>query len=294
MNTYLNRIVNLALAMGLLSAVMPSAADAACPNGGSATYCPCTVTTNDITCDLDPGAATQGGTLYAKSPTATTIQIWGTDGENNAYCCEGGTFNDVAEAGTSCSNFIAVDGVDGYADLISMNNEAQTAYVARMVRYVHSLGGNDEIYGSPDTVCEDDLTGGDDNDTIFGLGGIDFIYGSGGNDTCYGGPGTDEVYGEAGDDTLSGDDGPDIVDGGVGDDKLKGGDGNDQMFGDADEDWVCGQAGDDNVYGGTENDIVIEGLGAYGLSTCGNGASDVSDFAEGTCETTSHDHNCPW
>jgi Ca2+-binding RTX toxin-like protein len=64
----------------------------------------------------------------------------------------------------------------------------------------------------------DDLTGGDESDTLHGGSGNDIVDGGAGDDTLLGGSGNDIVLGGSGDDLLFGGDGFDILDGGAGGD----------------------------------------------------------------------------
>lgn len=77
------------------------------------------------------------------------------------------------------------------------------------------------------------LTGGDGNDSLFGLDNSnDVLDGGAGNDTISAGSGNDSLYGGAGNDTLQGDAGSDQLDGGLDTDYLYGGDGADNyLFG---------------------------------------------------------------
>ncbi|NBZ88164.1 calcium-binding protein [Stagnihabitans tardus] len=103
----------------------------------------------------------------------------------------------------------------------------------------------------------------DVDDTIYGLGGHDFINGGGGNNLIYGGQGNDNTTGGNRLDTIYG---------GLGDDFLSGNAGDDTLMGDAGNDfiWVFNgdgatEGGSDVVNGGTGNDMVQ--LDEYGLST---------------------------
>jgi Ca2+-binding RTX toxin-like protein len=177
------------------------------------------------------------------------------------------------------------------ANTIDLSNVTAAIFSALRTISVRAANGNDLIIGSPD--LGDDLSGGDGDDTIQGLGGADTINaGDGsdlvsgglgndlidaadGSDTVSGGDGTDSIFGGHGDDLLSGDAGNDTLDGGHGADTLIGGDGNDlsnggfghdQIFGDSELANVLG-TGNDTLIGGPNNDTLIGGGG--------------SDFAQG-------------
>jgi len=112
------------------------------------------------------------------------------------------------------------------------------------------------------------LLSGDDQATGSNVG--DIIYGGKGDDTIKALGGADQLFGDEGDDQLEGGDGDDLIDGGSGDDRLTGGTGNDQLigdlgnddlFGDDGDDHLEGRDGDDLIYGGTGNDQLTGGTG---------------------------------
>jgi Ca2+-binding RTX toxin-like protein len=85
------------------------------------------------------------------------------------------------------------------------------------------------IYGSPGN---DNINGGNQNQTIYGGAGndiitgsnqIDEIYGGSGNDTITGSTQADKLFGGSGNDTISGDQQSDLIVGGWGADMLAGG-----------------------------------------------------------------------
>lgn len=118
---------------------------------------------------------------------------------------------------------------------------------------------NEEIKGDKWSwigLPDDDLSGGDGNDTIYGYTGDDTLAGSTGNDEVYGGTGNDEMTGGSGNDTMSGGDGNDTVSGGAGNDDMFGGDGNDEMTGGSGNDTLQGGDGNDVMTGGDGNDAL--------------------------------------
>ncbi|MEL6766399.1 MAG: hypothetical protein AAFP17_04410 [Pseudomonadota bacterium] len=72
--------------------------------------------------------------------------------------------------------------------------------------------------------------GSNDDDSLFGGFGRDFIFGRGGNDDIGGGAGRDLLFGGSGNDTVDGGRGRDFIDGGEGQDELTGGKGRDTFF----------------------------------------------------------------
>ncbi|WP_228156156.1 putative Ig domain-containing protein [Acinetobacter pittii] len=131
----------------------------------------------------------------------------------------------------------------------------------------HLLGGDDQITGSD---IGDTIYGGTGNDRIKGLEGSDQLFGDEGddwldgsyeNDFIHGGEGNDQLFGGDGEDQLEGGNGDDVIDSGEGNDQLIGGTGNDQLIGGSGEDSLYGNDGDDYLYGGDGNDILSGGQG---------------------------------
>lgn len=110
------------------------------------------------------------------------------------------------------------------------------------------------------------LSGLAGNDYISGLGGVDRLFGGAGNDTILGGEERNFLVGEAGNDKLVA--GPDqnSLDGGPGNDILTGGKGTDE---------IKGQAGRDTFVGGAADDTIISyDKGAPEVVNCGAGFED--------------------
>ena len=109
---------------------------------------------------------------------------------------------------------------------------------------MNGLGGDDEIWG------------GELNDTIYGGTGNDTISGDKGDDTIYGGEGNDTINGGSGDDIIEGGKGDDIIKGGWGDDTyiFNKGDGNDTIANYEDEGTDTLQLGE----GITKDDIIVK------------------------------------
>ncbi|MCG9481592.1 putative Ig domain-containing protein [Acinetobacter pittii] len=144
----------------------------------------------------------------------------------------------------------------------------------------HLLGGDDQLSGSD---IGDTIYGGTGNDTIKGLEGSDQLFGDEGddwldgsyeNDFIHGGEGNDQLFGGDGEDQLEGGNGDDVIDsgegndqliGGTGNDRLRGGDGNDQLQGGEGDDYLEASNGNDFIEGGTGNDQLIGGSGEDSL-----------------------------
>jgi Ca2+-binding RTX toxin-like protein len=90
-------------------------------------------------------------------------------------------------------------------------------------------GGHDDDYLYGD-IGDDLLLAGFGFDTVYGLAGIDQLYGGADGDQLNGGNGADFLYGEDGNDRLSGDEGDDYLVPGAGIDWLYGGAGLDVLY----------------------------------------------------------------
>ncbi|MGB0681988.1 MAG: Ig-like domain-containing protein [Magnetovibrionaceae bacterium] len=129
---------------------------------------------------------------------------------------------------------------------------------------IAGTSGNDKFWGD-DTWTQNS----DGDDTIFGYGGKDTIYGQGGDDALSGGDGDDKLYGDDnyyhnadGTDTIDGGDGNDSIQGGGGGDTLLGGDGNDKIWGGLSGDENSSSDGADYIDGGAGKDTIEAGAGA--------------------------------
>jgi serralysin len=132
---------------------------------------------------------------------------------------------------------------------------------------------NDHLYGNtPDAIAG----AADGNDRIFGGAGHDYIQGNAGDDDLFGGDGNDRIYGGAGEDDLHGGDGNDHLQGNRGDDDLEGGAGDDTLRGGADNDELEGGSGNDQLLGDNGNDELQGGLGIDVLT--GGAGRDTFEF----------------
>lgn len=176
----------------------------------------------------------------------------------------GGAGTDTINGGGGDDNLIGGDGDDtidgeGGKDIILGDN-------GEIVNGVVTLSSSSE----PANTLGDTLSGGGDEDVIFGQEGVDTINGDGGNDDLIGGPGGDTIDGGSGDDVLLGDQGKvggppgrDVtLQGGGGADTMDGGDGADQLFGQAGDDDLIGGNGGDEIRGSSGQDFMLGGDGA--------------------------------
>jgi uncharacterized repeat protein (TIGR01451 family) len=150
--------------------------------------------------------------------------------------------------------------------------------------------GNDYLYGGAGKdgldggAGNDHMFGGWDNDLMCGGDGNDFVYGQFNDDIIGGDAGNDYLYGESGNDQLQGGIGNDRLFGGIGNDRLYGQDGNDDLFGENGNDIAVGGAGNDRIWGGIGNDLLIGGDGNDTLF--GEAHSDIL-----VAGSTAHDEN---
>ena len=114
----------------------------------------------------------------------------------------------------------------------------------------------------------DDMSGGDGNDLMFGNSGNDVMDGGAGDDRMHGGSGNDAMAGGAGDDMLKGN---------SGDDKLDGGDGSDVLEGNSGNDLLADGAGNDAVDAGSGDDVLLAGEGDDAYK--GGSGFDMLDFS---------------
>ncbi len=95
------------------------------------------------------------------------------------------------------------------------------------------------------TTGDDQFSGNNVLNVMYGLVGEDVMRGGGGGDFLCGAADNDTLYGEGGNDKLYGYQGNDELHGGTGDDRLRGDSGNDKLFGDDGKDaFDCGTGTD--------------------------------------------------
>ena len=146
------------------------------------------------------------------------------------------------------------------------------------------LGGDDDLTGNDGAdfltgrAGDDSLSGGAGHDYLDAGEGEDELSGDAGNDILIAGAGNDVLSGGEGDDSLAGQSGDDTLFGGQGDDTLMGGEGQDALDGGDGDDWLHGGAGGDRLMGGHGQDTLDGGDGNDTLS----GADDLlRDFLNG-------------
>jgi Ca2+-binding RTX toxin-like protein len=144
-----------------------------------------------------------------------------------------------------------------YIYVISNGSTVASADVSTVTGLViNAGGGNDTISPNNAIGMPLTITGGTENDTIYGTTAIDSLEGSAGNDLIYGQDGNDTVLGGSGADTLYGGYNNDYIGGGDDNDTVLGDEGNDYIEGALGADSLRGLDGDDSVYGGAGNDTL--------------------------------------
>ena len=191
---------------------------------------------------------------------------------------------------------ITFNGTSG-ADTITGSSQADTFFAGDGVDTLTGGDGNDvlvahrvENFFAQDA---DNLSGGNDNDTLYGeaadtlsggagfdvlqvindfamnlnlvAAGIEYVVSGFGNDTYMASAATTtiEIYGGGGNDTVTGGSGNDIFWGGVGDDALTGNDGDDVLVGDLGADSLLGGAGSDRLYVDPSDTLIDGGGGGF-------------------------------
>ena len=161
-------------------------------------------------------------------------KLYGNNGNDKLY---GGNGNDIINGGNGNDQLVGGDGVDT-AVFSSKNNRINLGSTSRQntrdgqdiligIENINGAGGNDIIRGNSDA---NTFRGGSGVDKLYGL--VVQIYFMVNqvmipsmveeqDDLLYGGGGVDKLYGQAGDDTLNGGTGNDTLYGGAGNDTFQ-------------------------------------------------------------------------
>ncbi|MEH2068768.1 MAG: Ig-like domain-containing protein [Nostoc sp.] len=182
----------------------------------------------------------------------------------------------ITQAGIFAVTVTAADGKGGNVsdsfDLTVANNKATSGndivFLDQLVgvNTFNALGGNDRLIGT------------DNNETLSGGTGNDYIDAKGGNDSLLGNDGIDTLIGGAGNDILDGGAGNDNLNAGLDNDTLLGGAGNDSLDGGAGNDNLNGGVGNDTLLGGLGNDILSGGGGKDHLIGWGGGTNEIDQL----------------
>jgi len=127
---------------------------------------------------------------------------------------------------------------------------------------------------------KDNITGGEEVDSINGMQGADIINGAGGNDSLSGGKESDLIDGGVGNDLIGANNDNDRLIGGDGNDTIRGGKEDDILMGGNNDDLLAGDRGQDMLTGGGGNDTFILAGGLSASATLIS-ADVITDLAIG-------------
>jgi serralysin len=127
---------------------------------------------------------------------------------------------------------------------------------------------------------KDNITGGEEVDSINGMQGADTINGAGGNDSLSGGKESDLIDGGVGNDLIGANNDNDRLIGGDGNDTIRGGKEDDILMGGNGSDLLAGDRGQDILTGGGGNDTFILAGGLSASATLIS-ADVITDLAIG-------------
>ncbi len=243
---------------------------------------------------------------------ADILAIWDLYGTPTALRTGNTTYGDNSNAGGYYETYLQPTGAftivdNGGIDTIKFSGVTADQRVDLTPESISDVGGRvGNMIIMRDTIIEkfisgtgdDDITGNDANNMLWGGGGADIIRAGRGDDIIRGGAGNDILNGNQKNDMLIGEGGNDILrgggrrdklDGGAGDDRLEGGRGRDKLFGGDGADTFVFKAGwaVDRVSDFEDNIDTIEldsalWLGTYGVLTVSQviaafGASNVTN-----------------
>ncbi len=181
--------------------------------------------------------------------------IWGDAGANTL---KGGSGNDTIYTSAGID---FIDGGAGSADTVDFSAIASTSVIVNLA----TLQIGNDGYGNIETIQNiENINGGGANDTLYGDGMSNTIYGNAGADNLKGGDGNDVLYGD--DVTNSHGAFADTLNGEAGADTLYGSGGNDTLDGGLDDDFLDGKEGSDLFYGSGGNDTFSDS-GTTGIDT---------------------------
>jgi Ca2+-binding RTX toxin-like protein len=247
-----------------------------------------------VTVDLANGLAYYPGYLAGADHFSNIENAIGTGyddlliGTSGANTLIGGAGNDTLNGGDGDdilrggAGNDTIDGGAGY-DVLDLSDATGAISVNMAAGTVSGAGIGTDHFTNIENILfgsgNDQITGGNGDDTFDGGAGNDTINGGTGDDNLSGGLGNDTIDGGSGDDVVSGGLGNDTLKAGSGDDRVDGGDGNDIIDAGSGDDIIATGAGTDQVNGGSGNDVIDGGIGDDILT--GGSGSDVFVFAAG-------------
>lgn len=236
--------------------------------------------------DIEVRFVVDGGGLYKfmsddfVTTTLTAAQMNYTGASGNMVTIDRSvTDMDINILSSSAPGTMSVIGSTG-GDVVNLNG----THAALNFNF-NGNDGDDIITIASTITGNDQIKGGNGNDTISASGGNDQIWGGAGADTVNGGTGNDSIWGDdsatvGGDDILNGDAGDDTIEGRAGNDTISGGIGNDTLYGGIGNDIITGDADNDVLWGGDGDDTISGGTGNDGLH--GENGNDIINGGDGT------------
>ncbi|MBP2160300.1 MULTISPECIES: calcium-binding protein [Asticcacaulis] len=200
----------------------------------------------------------------------------------------GGFGNDTIGGTVVAGGYLGLSGGDG-RDVAIVDASALTTaafYGGLLAGYLENPGAGGSFV-SLNTFERLDFTGNATNSYYGGVSGgndDDSLTGLGGNDTFYGQLGNDSISGNGGADLLVGNGGADTISGGDGADQIWGEEGHDSLLGGARWDTIYGGDGNDTLDGGLDNDQMYGGLGddVYHVDHVGDRVNESTTINEGS------------
>ena len=127
----------------------------------------------------------------------------------------GGAGDDILDGGAGINRLMYDDAASAVGVDLAAGVAVGFGGLDTTLNFVDSVRNFQEVVGGN---FRDELTGDDNDNSLFGLGSADHLAGGGGNDHLEGADGDDLLFGDDGDDHLFGGYGSNIVDGGNGSD----------------------------------------------------------------------------
>jgi predicted outer membrane repeat protein len=227
-------------------------------------------------------AGSRGGAIY-NSQWDSFSEIVGSQFTNNTAVLESGAIHSERQRVITVQNSDFIGNGVGNGGRNPISNFA--VFHGLTAQFLNAPG---RLVGQGDGNANT-LSGGQQADIVFGMGGNDALMGDGGadtlkggadNDSLTGGDGNDRLFGGVGNDWLLGGVGNDWLGGDLGDDTLMGGDGNDRLFGGSGNDVLFGSGGRDTLvgWGGRDRFTLGDSTGIFAHAFSTDDSTIIQDF----------------